>query len=174
LIDGRSESEAAETIRGLSFAARLLGIVACVFLFAMMALTFVDVIGRYFFLTPVPAAYEIVSLMMPAVIFCALPLTVLREGHVTVDLLDSFFGRSFARAQAVVVNVLSALALGLLVWRLGVKTIDDFQYETTTDELWIQIWPFGAGMSFLCAVAALAALANAVQYAMGTRQREAA
>ncbi|MGB7183401.1 MAG: hypothetical protein WBD51_15785, partial [Burkholderiaceae bacterium] len=52
--------------------ARYLGWVACAALFMMMMFTFLDVAGRYLFSRPLPAAYEIISLMMPFIIFCAL------------------------------------------------------------------------------------------------------
>lgn len=143
---------------GLTSLTRVLTLIACVNLFVIMAISFVDVLGRYLFLAPVPAAYELISLLMPAVIFCALPNVVLNEGHVTVDLLDRYVSPVLARVQTIVVNIISALALMVLAWRLAVKGMDDFTYETTTNELWIAIWPFGIGMAALCGFAALVAL----------------
>ena len=170
-MDYTPTTSAADPFRGLTTFGRLLALIACVILFAMMLLTFTDVVGRYVFLKPLPAAYEMISLMMPATIFCALPLTVLREGHVTVDLLDSFVPRALARVQGVLVNLISAVALGLVTWRLAVKAADDRYYESVTDELLLHIWPFGAGMALLCGIATLAALANAWGYATGRMMR---
>ena len=170
-MDGARPNTAADRIRGLSPASKLLAGVACIVLFAMMLLTFADVLGRYVFLSPLPAAYEIISLLMPAIIFCALPLTVLRETHVTVDLLDAFIPDAVARFQGIIVNLVSAIALGLVTWRLWIKGSEDRYYETVTDELLLQIWPFGIGMSILCGLATLAALANAAHYALGARTR---
>ena len=169
-MDAASQT-AAVHIRGLTPASKVLAGVACIVLFAMMLLTFADVLGRYVFLSPLPAAYEMISLMMPGIIFCALPLTMLRETHVTVDLLDAFIPSGLARVQGVVVNLVSAVALALVTWRLGVKAYEDRLYETITDELLLQIWPFGAGMTVLCAVATLAALVNAWTYASGAKIR---
>jgi TRAP-type C4-dicarboxylate transport system permease small subunit len=166
-----SSNTVAVQIRGLTPASKVLAGVACIVLFSMMLLTFADVMGRYVFLAPLPAAYEMVSLMMPAIIFCALPLTMLRETHVTVDLLDAFIPSGLARIQAVIVNVISAIALALVTWRLAIKTRDDLSYETVTDELLLLVWPFGAGMTVLCAIATLAALASAWTYAAGTNSR---
>ena len=161
-MDLKSTYGAADHVRGLTPLAGLLSRIACLLLFAMMLFTFADVVGRYFFANPLPAAYEIVSLTMPAIIFCALPLTVLREGHVTVDLLDSFIPRAVARVQAVIVHLLSAAALGLISWRLVIRSMDQRYYEEVTDELFLELWPFSAVMAALCAVATFAALANAV------------
>ena len=173
-MNNTDQSRAAAQTRGLNTACRILAGIACLVLFAMMVLTFVDVVGRYLFLSPLPAAYELVSLMMPAIIFCALPLTVLREGHVTVDLLDGFIPGAVARIQGVAVSLFSAVALGLITWRLGVKAYEDRYYESVTDELLLQIWPFGAAMCLLSAFATLAALANAQSYAMGNQSRSTA
>ena len=168
-MDLKSTYGAAGDVRGLTPLAGLLSRVACLLLFAMMLFTFADVVGRYFFANPLPAAYEIVSLMMPAIIFCALPLTVLREGHVTVDLLDAVIPRPVARVQAVIVHLLSAAALALISWRLAIRSIDQRTYEEVTDELFLELWPFSAAMAGLCAVAALAALANAALSATGRK-----
>ncbi|MEM8741864.1 MAG: TRAP transporter small permease [Pseudomonadota bacterium] len=154
-------TQAAEHVPGLGHLARLLGLLASLFLFAMMLLVFTDVMGRYLFASPLPAAYELVSLTMPAIIFCALPLTVLREGHVTVDLLDALIPRGARRVQGVLVSLISAGALGLVTWRLWVRSGDQALYEEVSDELYLELWPFSAGMAMLCAVATLAAVLNA-------------
>lgn len=160
-----SHFRAADRIRGLGPSARLLALVACILLFAMMIIVFIDVLGRYLFLAPLPAAYELVSLIMPATIFCALPLTMLREGHVTVDLLDALIPPRLETLQRVVVNLISTGALALVAWRLWVRSIDQAEYGEITDALFLPLWPFSAGMSVLCAVAALAALATAGRHA---------
>ncbi|MDW8469595.1 MAG: TRAP transporter small permease subunit [Burkholderiales bacterium] len=51
-------------------------------LFAMMALTCVDVVGRYLLTRPVPGALEIIEILVAATVFLALPLVTLREEHV--------------------------------------------------------------------------------------------
>lgn len=170
-MDPTPDHRAAAYVRGLTPLSRFLAVVACIMLFAMMLVTFADVIGRYFFLSPLPAGYEIVSLMMPAIIFCALPATVLQEGHVTVDLLDAAIPNALARLQGILVNLVTAGALGLLTWRLAVKASEDRSYESVTDELFILIWPIGAGMALLCAIAAVAALINAWHYATRRKTR---
>lgn len=154
--------EPAANVRGLTFVSRAFSFVACVLLFAMMVITFVDVIGRYVFLAPLPAAYEIISLMMPAIIFCALPLTVLRNGHVTIDLLDAMTPAWVVPIRDLVVALFSAAALALVSWRLVVRAQDAYAYEDVSDQLWIPLWPFSAGMAVLCAIATLCALALAV------------
>ena len=69
-----------------------------VFLFAMMTITAVDVLGRYVFNTPVPGGFEIVQYLMAVVVFASLPLTTAAERHLTVSLLENrFSGMTSAR-----------------------------------------------------------------------------
>lgn len=164
-------AEGADAFRAFDLVSVVLAGAACLVLFAMMGFVFADVVGRYFFLSPLPAAYEVVSLMMPVLIFCALPLTVLRQGHVTVDLLDSMIPGAVARVQQVAVNLFSAVALGLMAWRLAVRGRDQSLYNEVTDELFLELWPFSAGMAMLATLAALACLVNAWRAAAGRLPR---
>lgn len=168
-MDAQINHGTAGKIRGFSPLARFLSYISCLFLFAMMLMTFIDVVGRYFFNAPLPAAYEVISLMMPAIIFCALPLTVLHENHVTVDLLDDIIPKPMAKVQAIVVHLFSAAALGLISWRLVVLAMDQHYYENVTEELFLDLWPFSALMAALCALATIAALANVILVLTGRK-----
>lgn len=53
-----------------------------------MALTFVDVWGRYIFIAPVPGGVELTELMMAALIFAGLTLVMMEGEHIIVDLAD--------------------------------------------------------------------------------------
>lgn len=149
--------------------ARVLAVVACAFLFAMMGFTFADVMGRYFFNSPLPAAYEIVSLMMPGIIFCALPLTNRQEGHVTIDLLDAFVPAGARRMQALAVNLFAGAAMVFVGWRLLELSFSQARFFGVTDELFLPLWPFSAAMAALCVVAALAFVANLIEIVVGRR-----
>ncbi|KMW57677.1 TRAP dicarboxylate transporter, DctQ subunit, unknown substrate 3 [Candidatus Rhodobacter oscarellae] len=142
---------------------------SCVFLFAMMVVTFVDVVGRYVFLKPLPAGYEIVSLMMPAIIFLALPLSVIRNSHVTVDLLDSFTPKRFAEYRAIVISLICSATMALLAWRLAIRSRDQHRYEEVSDELILELWPFSAAMAALCAMTAVVFLVKFAHQIHGLR-----
>lgn len=134
---------------------KALSVLACVFLFMMMAVTFVDVLGRYLFLKPLPAAYEIVSLMMPAIIFLALPLSVLRNSHVTVDLLDGIIPPRIVEYRSIMLDLFGSVTMTLLAWRLAIRSSDQHRYEEVSDELFLDLWPFSAAMAVLCGITAL-------------------
>lgn len=146
-----------------------LAFVSCVVLFAMMVLTFVDVVGRKFG-NPVSGANEVISLMMPALVFCILPLVNMREGHVTIDLLDKFVPTGVKRVQAVLVSLLSAGAMALIAWRLYVKAASHLEFNEATDDLVLSLWWFSGGASVLAAVATVALIANMINYLIGARR----
>ena len=149
---------------------QVLGVISCVLLFSMMMLTFVDVAGRYIFSSPLPAAYEMIAFVMPGIIFCALPHVNLKEGHVTIDLLDGFLSDGVKRWQAVIVNLFSAAALAFIAWRLWVRSRDHLRFGEVTDELYLELWIFSSVMSVLCAIATIAFFVNAWGYATNTKR----
>lgn len=119
-----------------------LGVIAAALLFAMMLLTFVDVVGRYLFNQSVVGAFEITEIMMALLIFAGLPLVVRRREHVTVDLVDRFFSPRIRRAYGVAIELASgALMLGLahLMWRKAGRSAS---YGDTTTVLLIKYAPF--------------------------------
>lgn len=142
---------------------------SCLLLFAMMLLTFIDVVGRNWFAAPLPALYEIISFMMPGIIFCVLPMVCYREGHVTIDLLDSFVPEGWKRWQGAAVNLVSAATVAFISWRLAVKSLAHYEFNEATDELYLSMWPFSAFTAVMSAVAAVALLATAIGYILGLR-----
>jgi TRAP-type C4-dicarboxylate transport system permease small subunit len=143
---------------------RALALVSCSILFIMMLLTFVDVTGRYIFNSPLPALHEIISFMMPGLIFCILPLVCSKEEHVTIDLLDTFVPKRVKRVQAIFVNLISSGAMFFLAWRLAEKSAAHFEYGEVTDDLYLILWPFSLLIAVLSAIAAIALLSNTYSY----------
>ncbi|HEY1226319.1 MAG TPA: TRAP transporter small permease subunit [Ramlibacter sp.] len=66
------------------------GLLAGLALFAIMALTFFDVLGRKFASNSIPGSLELTELLMVVVIFGALPLVSERGEHVEFDSLDPY------------------------------------------------------------------------------------
>jgi TRAP-type C4-dicarboxylate transport system permease small subunit len=149
---------------------RTLALVSCSILFIMMLLTFVDVTGRYIFNSPLPALHEIISFMMPGLIFCILPLVCSKEEHVTIDLLDAFVPKRVKRLQAIFVNLISSGAMFFLAWRLAEKSATHFEYGEVTDDLYLILWPFSLLIAALSAIAAIALLSNTFNYIFDNRK----
>jgi TRAP-type transport system small permease protein len=123
-------------------------------LFAIMALTLVDVSGRKVLSTSVPGSLELTELLMVVVIFAGLPLVSLRGEHVVFDSLDPYLPRGLRRVQDAVVDLLCALALGGVAWLMWVKAGQMSEYGDTTAQLKIAQGPFVYLMSLLCALTA--------------------
>jgi TRAP-type C4-dicarboxylate transport system permease small subunit len=130
----------------------LCGLLSGTALFAIMALTFFDVLGRKFLDNSIPGSLEMTELLMVVVIFGALPLVSERGEHVEFDSLDPYLPLWLRRAQSVVVHLLCAavlIGLGWLMWKTG----NDFLASgETTAQLKILKAPFVWGMGVLCAV----------------------
>lgn len=129
----------------------LCGLLAGTALFAIMALTFVDVLGRKFLDNSIPGSLELTELLMVVVIFGALPLVSERGEHVEFDSLDPYLPIWLRKLQGVLVHLLCAavlLGLGWLMWRTGSQFMET---QETTAQLKILKAPFIYGMALLCA-----------------------
>jgi TRAP-type C4-dicarboxylate transport system permease small subunit len=137
-----------------------LGFASGLVLFAMMALTFVDVVGRYAFNRSVPGSFEITEIMMAMLIFAGLPLVSRREEHVTVDLVDHLLPAKLRRVLRVIVELAcGGLLLGLthLMWR---KAGTVASYGDTTTVLLIKYAPFAYAIVAFLFLAAIVHLIN--------------
>jgi TRAP-type transport system small permease protein len=137
----------------------LCGALAAAALFAIMVLTFFDVLGRKFIDRSITGSLEMTELLMVIVIFAALPLVSLRGEHVVFDSMDSHFTAAALRMQKAIVHLLMAvmlLALGYLMWRTGGEFA---QSGETTAQLKLSKAPFIYGMAVLCAISGVIHLA---------------
>jgi TRAP-type C4-dicarboxylate transport system permease small subunit len=133
----------------------LCGAVAATALFAIMALTLVDVSGRKAISTSVPGSLELTELLMVVVIFAGLPLVSLRGEHVVFDSLDPLLEKAVRRAQGLVVDLLVAVLLAGMAWLVWQKAAQMAELGDTTASLKIPQAPFVYLMSGLLALTAL-------------------
>ena len=138
--------------------APVLGIAAAAVLFAMMALTCIDVIGRYFFSRPVFGGFELTEMMLASMIFLALPLVTLRNEHITVDVLDPITPDWLFRLQHVVACTIGMLSTGYLAWRLWLRATTLYTAGETTAQLKMKLGLLAYSMSILMALTAVALL----------------
>jgi TRAP-type C4-dicarboxylate transport system permease small subunit len=137
----------------------LCGLLSGIALFAIMTLTFFDVLGRKLLSHSITGSLEITELLMVVVIFAALPLVSRRGEHVEFDSLDPWLPDWLRRLQAVLVHLLcAAMLLGVawLMWRTGGQFLETGE---TTAQLTILKAPFIYGMGVLCGITGLVHLA---------------
>lgn len=140
--------------RVVQWATRLLGMMAALFLFAMMWLTFIDVWGRYLLNTPVPGGFEITELMMATLIFAGLPLVTLGREHVTVDFVSQLMPSRMREYVDAVITAVCAVMMGVLAYRMWIKAVEQFNYGDQTAALNIPVAPVSffmcAAITFTC------------------------
>jgi TRAP-type C4-dicarboxylate transport system permease small subunit len=137
----------------------LCGLLSGIALFAIMALTFFDVLGRKFASHSIPGSLELTELLMVVVIFGALPLVSQHGEHVEFDSLDPWLPAWVRRAQALLVHLLCAAMLLGLAWLMWVTGGQFLATGETTAQLEILKAPFIYGMGVLCGLTGLVHLA---------------
>jgi TRAP-type C4-dicarboxylate transport system permease small subunit len=131
---------------------------AAIIALALMAMTFVDVLGRYLFNAPLGGAFELTQYGLALLVFTALPqVTVLGE-HVRVDLFDHYLPRWFKRAMSMLWAIVIATALGYLAWRLSFMAERLQRYGDSTATLRVPLAPLAWIMCGSSACSALLAL----------------
>ncbi|HEV8533635.1 MAG TPA: TRAP transporter small permease [Methylomirabilota bacterium] len=141
----------------------LLGVVAAAILFAMMALTVVDVVARYVFSRPLRGAFEITELMLLVLIFAGLPLVSFADEHAVMDFIDRLLGprsQGWLERFVQLVNGAFMLLLTWLVWR---KADRIWAYRDATDVLRIVYGPFVYFMAVTLALAGVIHLYKVIE-----------
>jgi TRAP-type C4-dicarboxylate transport system permease small subunit len=133
----------------------LLGIAASAILFALMSLTFVDVVARYAFNRPIRGAFEVTELLLLVLIFAGLPLVSHADEHVTMDFVDRWLAPGGRRLLARLIHLVVAALLLFMSWQAWIKAGRISSYGDTTDVLRIVYGPF---VYFMAAMLALSGL----------------
>ncbi|WP_272009868.1 TRAP transporter small permease [Roseovarius sp. ZX-A-9] len=137
-------------------------------LFATMAQHLLDAgIG------PVLGAFEMVEAGVAFAIFAFLPICQISGGHATVDIFTARLPAGFNRALQIVIDVVFALVLALIAWRLFEGMLGKMRYNETTFMLQMPVWwsylaSFSAAV-LAAAVAGYVALARLVEMLTGRR-----
>jgi TRAP-type C4-dicarboxylate transport system permease small subunit len=136
----------------------VLGAIASAVLFAMMAVTAVDVTGRYLFNSPLQGGYEFTQLLMLSLVFAGLPTVTRRYDHVTVGLFNNAFKGRLRIARDASIAVIVAIAAAYLGWRLYLLGGRFSGFGDTTATARIQLAPFAYGGAFAMLLTALASV----------------
>ena len=124
-------------------------------LFLMMAITAVDVAGRYLLNMPLKGGFEMTELLLAALIYCGLPLVSWRREHIVIDTFDRYFPPRLKRALDVIAEVICAATLagvGYLIFRRAARVAE---YGDTTNVLKLPLAPIVYLMGAMIVVAAL-------------------
>ena len=94
----------------------LFNMVASAALVVMMLLTCADIFMRYVFSSPITGTYDLVSLLGAVLASFAMPYTMLKKGHVAVEILI----QSLSRGQQLLIETLTHL-LGISLFLVLVR-----------------------------------------------------
>lgn len=136
--------------------------VMAIFLMAMVALTFADVIGRRLFGAPVYGAHDITEHLMALVIFCGLPLVTVAGAHLTIDLFDRLIGRAWMGWWRALTALLVVVVLGLLSWLFIRHGLNAARISEVSQALRVPREPLYMFIAASFALSALAAAATAL------------
>jgi TRAP-type transport system small permease protein len=121
------------------------GWVGAVALFAMMALTFLDVIARYLFAAPIYGVVEMIQFLLALMVFVGIALVNARSDHIVVELFSASMARRWPRVFGAWVLVLSVVGMGLMVLGLWRATQHAASRGTASVVLQIPlVWVIGA------------------------------
>jgi TRAP-type C4-dicarboxylate transport system permease small subunit len=132
---------------------RVLTVIVAVMMFALMALTFVDVVGRYAFASPVPGAREYIEFIMGTLIFSGFPLLSRDNSHITVSLFDNAFRGRVRRWKEFFIIAVSAGSVGFISVRILDSAMDFHESGLWGEYLDVPIYPVVYGMSGLSFIA---------------------
>ena len=118
-------------------------------------LTFADVIGRYFFSSPIAPATDLTEMLMVLVIFCAMPVVAARSQNIVIDLLDPYTPRWLARIRDIVVALIAAGFFLVAAWRLVVLAQRAMRTGSVTSYLG---WPMAPILIVICVFCVVTAL----------------
>ena len=130
--------------------------VAGIALFAMMLLTFADVIGRKFLDNSLPGAVELTEMFMVLMIYFALPLASIANEHIVFDLFDRVLPTSVLRWQKTLSHGLTALIFFGAAWVVAQRASRSLDYGDTTATLEISLWPLHYLVAVMLVITALA------------------
>jgi TRAP-type transport system small permease protein len=129
-----------------------------VLIFAIMALTVVDVVGRYLFNAPVRGSIEAIELMLGLLVYMAIPLASARAEHIRIDLLDYLLGPRARKVQRLIGNGASAVVMAFITWRLYERGAQFAQFRDTSSHLGVPLAPVAWVMAAFAAITVLVML----------------
>lgn len=133
----------------------LMAVVGGLVLAGLVALSFYDVVLRYFFSSPLRGRQDIIEMGMVLTLVLAAPYTWRVGGHISVDLYEEIPVRALEILRRLLMKLIVAGVFGLIAWRSIEATEDAELFGEATNMVLIPHLPF---IQLIMAVMALHAL----------------
>ena len=145
------------TEKGLVWVAKIAAVIAAIVLAGMMLLTVGDVIGRYFFNSPIKGTWELVGLLLIGAGTWGLAYCQLQKGHISISIIVQRFSRRVQAGFNTLTYLIGLTAFGIVSWRMFLLAEKYFNMPrgNITDTLHLPYVPFmlalsiGAGLMVL-------------------------
>ena len=121
-------------------------------LLCMMVLTISDVIGRYFFNSPITGAYEITEVMMITVVFLFLGYTQAQKGHISIDFVIRLLPQKMRMTIDIITHLVSLFIMILIGWMNILRCLELMRINEGTPILHIPVSPFFLILAIGCFV----------------------
>ena len=155
---------------GLRHLARWLSGIACIELLFIMVVTFVDVVGRFFFNAPLTFAVELVQLGMGLLVMFGLATTTLKRGHISVDLVEGLVQGRGKFLLTIIAAVCGLAFIALMAWRLWDRGLNFMSDGLATQVLFLPVYPVVLLMAIAAAIAAVIAALQVIKPSFTDRQ----
>src|SRR6266571_5985169 len=122
--------------------------IAAVALALIAAVTFGDVIGRYFFHATFAFTVELTSFAMAVIVFFGVGLVTHEDAHISADVVTLRLPRHLRALFALITSVLALGFLALMSWRLWLYAGFLFEKGDTTQVWDVPLWPVAFAVAF--------------------------
>jgi len=107
-----------KTESGLYSISRVAAVIAAIVLALMMLVTVVDVVGRYFFNSPLKGTWEMVGLLLICAGTWGLGYCQMQRGHISISIILQRFSRRSQAAIRGFTYLIGLAAFSLICWRV--------------------------------------------------------
>jgi TRAP-type transport system small permease protein len=156
-----------------TWALRLLGPIAAVCLFGMMALTFIGVVARYFFNSPIAGSEEIQAFLLGFIVFSGIPLVTYHQRHIAVRAFASMLKGRALFVQRAFVLALTGFGFAFIAYILFLQGEQLGEEGTLSTFLQIPEAPFAYIFAALMMAAAIVAFVLLAAFLRGQQLAEA-
>ncbi|MFV0439257.1 MAG: TRAP transporter small permease [Desulfopila sp.] len=147
----------------LRFFVKILAAVASGALAVMMFLMAADVVGRYFFSSPIPGGMESTEMLMAIIVPFSIAYCAMQHSHVAVDLVVEKYP---AKARFVLNYIMTLLSVGfvaLIGWQNCSYIVEMYQGNLTSAVLKLPTYPFVAAVAIGMITFALVMFSQLIQ-----------
>ena len=141
-------------------ARRALEWLCSVTLFVLVAVTAIDVVGRYLLKAPLPQANEYVRALMAIVIFGGMPLVAADNAHLSAGFFEHLFAGRARRIRDAMVTAFATFASAAWTWQLARQALDLHGSQELLGTLPLRVSYIVWTIAALSAVATLLLAAN--------------